>query len=407
MTPNPRAGHIYGEFGPPPEAWQAPTDIERELYEAKLRGDWAAYFDVLAKANLYHTMSRSDAEDASGKIWFTPYWEPGLGVHCLAFLTEGVLPAPVPDPVFFSTSLGWLAEAWPKRHDRWLAVNPGTPCEAYFPATLAHQAVWQQHAANAPKQEGKRLRTLRVGGPLQGPVAHGLACGALLCVNNGGLWNAMARHGFGFRSERNSLREWWGITTREQWRESLERLLMGQVCSPVWEFVLEVRRSIAREYGGPVEPAYWREVTAHVMRSRVAESGGSPAEANAEIARLQQLIGRITRYEARFRADGLLSEGRQVRSVLAWDYGRASNMGRWGLGARFCDISEAESAVVRAGRVSQVSYNSWEDFAIGFVLGRCLHFDEEEFGSWYRDMVDVHHVLFTDPESPWLTIPWK
>ncbi|MFE3638559.1 DUF1266 domain-containing protein [Streptomyces sp. NPDC059168] len=57
-----------------------------------------------------------------------------------------------------------------------------------------------------------------------------------------------------------------------------------------------------------------------------------------------------------------------------------------------------------AGRAVALSYKSWRDFAAGYILGRCLHFDDEEFGNWYTDMVDVHRVLMPDPESPWLTV---
>ncbi|OSZ62382.1 hypothetical protein OQI_00255 [Streptomyces pharetrae CZA14] len=108
-----------------------------------------------------------------------------------------------------------------------------------------------------------RLRTLRVGGALHGPVAHGLACGALLCVNNGSLWNAMAWHGTGYDEER------------------------------------------------------------------------------------------------------------------------------------------------RTGRMAARSYRSWQDFSAGYILGRCLHFDEEEYGEWYTSMVDAHRILVSDPHSPWVNIPFR
>lgn len=125
------------------------------------------------------------------------------------------------------------------------------------------------------------------------------------------------------------------------------------------------------------------------------------------MAGVQRLIGRIARYEARFRADGLLAEGKFVRTVEAWDYGRASGMARWGLAARFCSLDEAERAVLRAGRSAQANYRSWEEFSAAYILGRCLHFDDEEFGEWYEDMLTAHRILTTDPESPWLTLPWK
>jgi hypothetical protein len=122
---------------------------------------------------------------------------------------------------------------------------------------------------------------------------------------------------------------------------------------------------------------------------------------------IPHLIGRITRYEARMRADGILREGQYVTSVDAWDLGRASCMARWGVSTRYCDLAEAEAAVVEAGYRAAHCYRSWEDFSAGFILGRCLHFDNEEFGSWYQDMVIVHRILSSDPGSPWLNIAFR
>lgn len=391
------AGHTAG--------WQPPSETERRLYEAKLRGDWAAYFDVLAEADLFHPMPRAEADAAPGWVSWTPYWEPRFGRYCVAYLTHGLLTVPVPDPVYCTRPLGRLARTW-QDTEEWLAINPGTPCEAFFETTPAHRAIWQRHADRVSDAPKKALHALRVGGPLSGVVAHGLGCGALLAVTAEVPWNAMAYHGKGYPAQRRSLRDGWGLTTRADWQRHQESLLQAGVGRGAWEFVLEVRRAVAREYGGAVETAHWRQVVTRILRQH-AESGDGGPGTEAEIGRMQQLIGRITRYEARFRADGLLAEGRQVRSVLAWDYGRASNMARWGLAARFCDIAEAERAVIRAGRVSQAVYHSWRDFAAGFVLGRCLHFDEERFGDWYAEMVTAHRVLSNDPESPWLTVPWR
>ena len=400
-----------GQGGPAYAPWQPPTDVEQRLYEAKTRGDWSAYLDVLAGARLFHALPRPWVEANPGYFAFFPYWDPRTCRHYVAILTEGMLPCPAPDPVFLEHSLGWFAAKWDDPN-WWLAVNPGSPCEAYFAAGPEHRHLWTQHAQRT-SQTAKRgtLRALRVGGVFQGPVAHGLACGALLCVSNGSLWNAMGWHGTGYNGERERLADWWGITTREEWMSAQQRLLAGEMSNSSWEFVLEVRRAIAREYGGAVEIGHWRQVVERVVRGRVEEAAvrgvTNLPDPGAEVGRLQQLIGRIVRYEARFRADGLLGEDEYVTSVLAWDYGRASKMARWGLGARFCDVTEAEQAVVRAGRVSQVTYSSWEAFSAGYILGRCLHFDNEEFGDWYEEMLAAHRLLTTDPASPWLTIPWK
>lgn len=193
------------------------------------------------------------------------------------------------------------------------------------------------------------------------------------------------------------------------------------MASGVWEFVLQLRRSMALDFAGPVDVDHWRQAAGNVVRRRaeataeprLSANGVAPggtvtaAELEGQVSGVQRLIGRIARYEARFRADGLLPEGGFVRSVEAWDYGRASAMARWGLAARLCSLQEAEAAVVRAGRLVQFNYRSWEDFSAAYVLGRCLHFDEEEFGEWYETVLATHRALTTDPASPWRTLDWS
>jgi hypothetical protein len=415
-------------FGPPPvgfgpvapPAWTPPTDIEQALWEAKCREDWTAYFDTLARHHLYFEIRRDKADIDSSKI--TPVFghDPRVaGGRIWAVYTEGMLPAPEPHRVFERKSLRWLARGWAPADPPWIVVNPGSPCEAFLPSAPPHSGAWAQHGERLGVPScGPRLRTLRVGAPLQGAVAHGLACGALLLVRCGRPWNALAFHGHGYLQERERLKESWGVTSRADWQAEQRALLDPDGAHPVWEFALQLRRTIARDFGGYVETAYWRDTAARVLRRRsegqvvvtpdgVTAAPASEAETEARIKGVQQLIGRITRYEARFRADGLLDENRFISSVDAWDLGRASGMARWGLGARYCDLKEAEAAVLEAGRAAARCYRSWQDFSAAYILGRCLHFDEERFGEWYTGVLEVHRLLMSEPGSPWLTIPFR
>ncbi|MFE1782340.1 hypothetical protein ACFW9F_07025 [Streptomyces sp. NPDC059506] len=129
--------------------WQAPSDDERELYEAKTRGDWAAYFDVLARTDLFVANSRARADAHPGTTAFHPYWDHRTRSQCLAVFTAGMLPAPAEDVVHLANDLDWYARTWRQDDPPWLVVNPGSPCEAYFPTAPEHRAVWSRHAARA------------------------------------------------------------------------------------------------------------------------------------------------------------------------------------------------------------------------------------------------------------------
>ncbi|MGW3728988.1 DUF1266 domain-containing protein [Streptomyces sp. NPDC000851] len=403
-----------------PPVWISPTEIERDLVAAKERGDWATYHGILARTWLYYEAPRDKLDADPGGCWRCYHRDPHTSAWRWELFTDGMLPAPQPDVVYTRRSLRWIARCWRLDGPPTVVINPGSPWELSLPFGSPGSTDWSRVAEHVGEPSvGMRLRGLSVGGCLHGPVAHGLACGALLCVNNGSLWNAMGWHGTGYDNERSRLRDWWGITTREQWQHHLRSLLDCEASSPVWEFALSLRRTIARDFGGHVDIGYWRQAVGKVLRAKAAGStvlgpdgvtnndARPESETEARIEGVQRLIGRITRYEARMRADGVLDENRYVTSVDAWDLGRASKMARWGLGARYGTLQEAESAVIEAGRKAALSYRSWPEFSAGYILGRCLHFDDEEFGEWYESMVSAHRILMSDPGSPWLNIPFR
>ncbi|MGW2668705.1 DUF1266 domain-containing protein [Streptomyces sp. NPDC001272] len=400
------------------DEWTAPSVIERELYGAKVRGDWGAYLDALARAELFLPQPRAqvDADPRAARF------HPG-GDNTLAVYTRGMLPAPDAHTVYLRQSLAWFAHAWGPGDPSHLAVNPGSPVAAYLSTAPADLARWRAHWDAAPSWglAPGAVHTLHTGGALHGPVARGLAVGANLAVANGEFWNALAYHGDGYTRERERLRTMWEITDPAGWSGVLQRMLDADIVSPVWEFALRLRRVLASDFAGAVDAEHWRHAAESCLRHN-AEQAAQPrltpdgvtvaqprpsAEVEGEIAGVRRLIGRITRYEQRFRADGLLPEDGWVRSVRAWDYGRASQMARWGVAARYGTLQEAERAVLRAGELAVGAYGSWAEFSAGYALARCLHFDGEEFGSWYASSLATHLTLTTDPASPFLHLPWE
>ncbi|GCD96881.1 DUF1266 domain-containing protein [Embleya hyalina] len=117
-------------------------------------------------------------------------------------------------------------------------------------------------------------------------------------------------------------------------------------------------------------------------------------------------VGRILRYEERFRADGLLAPDQVVTSVAAFDFARAVTMARWAVGAGYCTVAQAVPTIVEAGRLCRAVYASWEAFSAGYTLGRVLWFDADTYGRWYLETLATHHVLTRGRHSPWTTLPW-
>ncbi|WP_455351609.1 DUF1266 domain-containing protein [Streptomyces sp. SYSU K217416] len=383
---------------PPPAPWTAPTETERLLYEAGLRRDVQAQLRVLAGEELYIGMPRAQVHAEPDMVHFQPYWDPAVRRYCLPVLTRGMLPPFHPEWVFVSYGLDWLARGgWPDGLP-WLAVNGGTPAAVYLEATPQHRALWRRAYVENERADGNRLIGLRHGA-LHGPLAYGLACGGHLAVQNAVPWNEVGTAYHGYRQELRRLSDAWGITDRAGWQEQLGYLLDAENSPPQADFVLRVREALRARHGELPPADAWRETAAGTAQDLGASQEG--------VKSIEELVRRVMRYESRFRADGLLPPDGRVTTTVAYDYGRAVNLARWGLSARFCTPHEAEQAIVHAGALSKPAYRSWEAFSAGYTLGRVLRFDDEEYGPYYETALDAHGLLAQSEGSPWRNIPWR
>lgn len=381
-------------------AWVPPTDVERALFEAKQRQDWDGYLRVLFAAPTFAYAPKQLVDDDQLIAW-VPYTA-AHGPRFLAVYTRGELTPPRAGEVACDIGLPLAPYVWWGEKLRGMVVNPGTPTEAFFPGARRKRRRWlalrDQMPPREPDEEGPGALLTKYTGPLRGPLAVGLACGAHLSVHRRALWNDLTDVYSDYRSDTKILREAWGAANPAQWRRQLDFLLAGRNSPPQPEFVLRIRRALARHTTARIDSQTWQRAAVDTLRERGA--------AEAELTEVRQLIQRILRYEARFRADGLLPPDGYVTSAAGYDYGRAVSVARWGLGARYADRAEAEAAVITAGVLCRRRYASWADFSAGYVLGRVLRFDEESFGPMYASALAPHRVLLNTPTSPWRTLPF-
>jgi hypothetical protein len=234
--------------------------------------------------------------------------------------------------------------------------------------------------------------------PITGEFAAALAVGAHMSLNHGVSWNVLKDDANSQQKIYENLKNQWDVSSSSELRECLEGLLDNETGDPAADFVLDVRLRLAGQQGTLPDLAVWRQAVADGARAQgVPETVLDDMTATTE---------RVVRYEERFRADGLLPAGGFVRSLLAYDWGRAVNMARWGYKIRMIGEEQAREYVLRAGKQAFGRYTSWADLSAGYSLGRVLRFDNDEFDVWYATVLEPHQVLLTDPASPWLTLPW-
>jgi hypothetical protein len=224
--------------------------------------------------------------------------------------------------------------------------------------------------------------------PTTGPLAFGLACGAHMAVNQGVAWNDLEGAAFPRMELQAVLAEMWGVRDNTDWRHASEAKLVAQTDN-LEHVAVELRR-----WAGAVDYAGWRRAI-----DEAAKAGRVPLPS---VAALVAAADRISRYEERFRADGIITG--TVSSVRVYDWGRAVNLARWGLRAGYCGRAEAEQVVRRAAELCVSHYGSWADLSAGFALGRLLFFDDEDFPEHYVTVRDAHRTLLSEPDSPYRTL---
>lgn len=234
-------------------------------------------------------------------------------------------------------------------------------------------------------------------GPFYGPLAHGFACGAHIPVHVASPWNALGDPVRDYEDNRERLASGWGVETAQDWSRQVDYLLAGLNVGPEADAVLSVRRALLR-HQGHYDLSTWENAVGDWARGQ--------RRPPAEVDELVALAGAVTRYESRFRTDGLLPGNAVVTSVLGYDFGRAVTMARWGYGGRFCDYPTAERIVLRAGELCRQHYSSWADFSAGYALGRVLRFDDEQYGHLYVSVLGPHRLLESDRSSPWWHVPF-
>ncbi|BFP52270.1 DUF1266 domain-containing protein [Streptomyces griseus] len=377
----------------------APTGIERALAAAVAGGSAEAVVEVLARTRLYVLVARLHADIPGWTAPLPTIRDEATRRTCVPVLTPGVLPPWHPEWVFRAVSLGELARTWPFDVRR-LAVNHGTPFAVTVDARPKHLKAWLKADEHSGGPEHGVLLT-DDGGPLHGPLAHGLALGAHLAVTNGLIWNRLGAVYEDYATDRARLRSPWGVPHRAEYRDRLASLMKNQLVGRAQEAVLRTRHTLAARLGRTPTREEWSEAVARAVAARDA----------GDRALAERSLHHVARYEDRLRADGALAPDGRVDTLAAFDLGRAVNVVRLALGARYGDPHEAEQDVLRLGELAQGAYSSWADFSLGYLMARIVHRAEDDgpeaAESTYRQSLAEHRTLLQDPTSPYRNIAWS
>ncbi|MFL6112607.1 MAG: DUF1266 domain-containing protein [Catenulispora sp.] len=417
--------------------WTAPSAEDAALLAAQHADDVDAYLAVLARLDVF--VPRRDDQDSkfsfrksvvklnqltaygqlnnairgTSKSALTVGLEYATTRHGLRLVlpihTRALVPDERPEGVYFHQYMfpGWVQELAKQRRTMQLLVNPGTPLEREL--NVGEAASWLKRNPRAVGHWADlrtRVRTV-FNEPFEGDLARSLACGAHLALYNAVPWNTMGKPWLDYHSERETLRDWWGIEGPVQWQNQVDALLDTENPRPV-DLVLGIRAERGAGAGaragagaGTRPTGDLATDTAQLTEAVTAWSHdhGVPEDLRRELSDIARWV---TTCESWMRRDEVLPPDGIVTTQRAWDWGRCVNMARWGLASGYCDRATAEQIVRYAGSLCARTYADWSELSAAYVLGRVVKMGRQSNPEeTYRESLSLHGTLMGDPGSPW------
>ena len=94
------------------------------------------------------------------------------------------------------------------------------------------------------------------------------------------------------------------------------------------------------------------------------------------------------------------------KSLLGWDYVRYAYLCRCGFHVGYITKDEAWALLVPVARKMQKTFDSWQELGENYRLGRAF-WSAEKARTQDHMIRDILERLRTDPESPWIKLPWE
>jgi len=208
-----------------------------------------------------------------------------------------------------------------------------------------------------------------------GPKAWTLATTAQLSYANGSCRDMLppeVRADSNAASTRRLLHDWWGVDSRSDLLQTLDRLDGGGG-----------HRTVFQEKG---------RVYAAMTEAQFQAALRAAAKQPENVRRMKLVRG----YYAKHRDN----------SFLGWDYCRYIMLCRWGYQVGFLSQDEAWARMIPAARRIQSSFHSWAELGEDYLAGRELWSPQEtaRTGKYYRE---VGAWLVKEPGGPWTRLPWS
>lgn len=231
-------------------------------------------------------------------------------------------------------------------------------------------------------------------------AANEIALGFLQIVNlPSGHWNDPTASILGDR-EKKVLVDQWGVHTRQDWLDNIERLATVRRRREMWVLYLAVRGDLADRLGRTPKAKEWL--------AAIVQEGGDKRDARAFVTSIEYSESEVRKRVGK----DIVTPGVFVRTLDGYALGQAVAMTTWGVALGHGDVDEARGIIHRINADGRPAFTSWADFGLSYVVGRVMHWsdgnvDEKSFEKFGDGWSDFKAAATQKRNGPWASLSWS
>ena len=200
--------------------------------------------------------------------------------------------------------------------------------------------------------------------------------------------------------QKEVLVEQWGVNSRQDWLDNIERLSTVRRRREMWVLLLAVRADLAEKLGRMPKSKEW-------LAAVVAE-GGNKRDARTFITAIEYIEREVRKRVGK----DIVTPDVFVKTLDGYGLGQAVAMATWGVALGHGDVAEARQIISRINAEGRPAFTSWADFGLSYIAGRVMHWsdgnvDEKTFEKFGDGWSDFKAAATAKRNGPWATLSWS
>ena len=200
--------------------------------------------------------------------------------------------------------------------------------------------------------------------------------------------------------QKEVLVEQWGVHSRQDWLDNIERLSTVRRRREMWVLLLAVRADLAEKLGRMPKSKEW-------LAAVVAE-GGNKRDARTFITAIEYIEREVRKRVGK----DIVTPDVFVKTLDGYGLGQAVAMATWGVALGHGDVAEARQIISRINAEGRPAFTSWADFGLSYIAGRVMHWsdgnvDEKTFEKFGDGWSDFKAAATEKRNGPWATLSWS